>query len=191
MELYTQRLILRQWNESDAENLFEYAKDPDVGPVAGWPAHKSVSESLEVIKNVLCGSACFAICLKARNLAIGCIELKLNGTTDMTDRDDECELGFWLGKKFWGQGIMSEAGAEIIRYGFENLQMKKIWCAYYDGNLKSKRVQEKLGFVYHSTCDSVPVPLMNETRIGHKNVLTRELWKENFLHNPPLTPCGE
>ena len=52
MELYTQRLILRQWNESDAENLFEYAKDPDVGPVAGWPAHKSVSESLEVIKNV-------------------------------------------------------------------------------------------------------------------------------------------
>ena len=173
MELYTQRLILRQWNESDAENLFEYAKDPDVGPVAGWPAHKSVSESLEVIKNVLCGSVCFAICLKARNLAIGCIELKLNGTTDMTDRDDECELGFWLGKKFWGQGIMSEAGAEIIRYGFENLQMKKIWCAYYDGNLKSKRVQEKLGFVYHSTCDSVPVPLMNETRIRHKNVLTR------------------
>ena len=52
MELYTLRLILRQWNESDAENLFEYAKDPDVGPVAGWPAHKSVSESLEFIKNV-------------------------------------------------------------------------------------------------------------------------------------------
>ena len=96
-----------------------------------------------------------------------------------------------IGKKFWGQGIMSEAGAEIIRYGFENLQMNKIWCGYYDGNLKSKWVQEKLGFVYHSTCDSVPVPLMNEIRIGHKNVLTRELWEENFLHNPPLTPCGE
>lgn len=178
MELYTQRLILRRWNESDAEDLFEYAKDPDVGPVAGWPVHKSVSESLEVIKNVLCGDACFAICLKSCNFAIGCIELKLNGTTDMTDRDDECELGFWLGKKFWGQGIMSEAGAEIIRYGFENLQMNKIWCGYYDGNLKSKRVQEKLGFVYHSTCNSVPVPLMNETRIGHKNVLTRERWEE-------------
>ena len=133
----------------------------------------------------------FAICLKSDNLAIGCIELKLNGTTDMTDRDDECELGFWLGKKFWGQGLMSEAGAEIIRYGFENLKMNKIWCGYYDGNLKSKRVQQKLGFVYHSTCSSVPVPLMNETRIGHKNVLTREQWEENSLHNPPLTPCGD
>ena len=38
---------------------------------------------------------------------------------------------------------------------------------------------------------TLPVPLMNETRIGHKNVLTRELWEENFQHNPPLTPCGE
>ncbi|MCI5522580.1 MAG: GNAT family N-acetyltransferase [Spirochaetia bacterium] len=177
MELYTRRLILRRWKESDVENLFEYAKDCDVGPVAGWPPHKSVSESLSVIQNVLCGAACFAICLKSDNLAIGCIELKLNGTTDMTCRDDECELGFWLGKKFWGQGLMSEAGAEIIRYGFEDLKMNKIWCGYYDGNLKSKRVQEKLGFTYHSTCTSVPVPLMNETRIGHKNCLTKEQWK--------------
>ena len=45
MELYTQRLILRQWNESDAENLFEYAKDPDVGPVAGWQ-HTKVSRKV-------------------------------------------------------------------------------------------------------------------------------------------------
>ena len=147
MELYTQRLILRRWNENDAENLFEYAKDPDVGPIAGWPPHKSVSESLEVIKNILCCSACFAICLKPRNLAIGCIELKLNGTTDMTDRDDECELGFWLGKKFWGQGLMSEAGAEIIRYGFENCQgaiFLYFWCRnednmYYIGKFTDEK----------------------------------------------------
>lgn len=86
---------------------------------------------------------------------------------------------------------MSEAGAEIIRYGFENLKMNKIWCGYYDGNVKSKRVQQKLGFIYHSTCSSVPVLLMNETRIGHKNVLSRKQWEENSLHNPPLTPCGE
>ena len=35
----TERLILRRWNEADAESLFEYASDPDVGPVAGWPPH--------------------------------------------------------------------------------------------------------------------------------------------------------
>ena len=49
MILTTERLVLRRWTESDAESLYEYAKDPDVGPIAGWPPHKSVEESLEVI----------------------------------------------------------------------------------------------------------------------------------------------
>ena len=53
MILHTERLTLRPWNEADAEGLFEYAKDPDVGPIAGWPPHKNVEESKDVIKNVL------------------------------------------------------------------------------------------------------------------------------------------
>ena len=52
MILTTERLVLRPWTETDAESLFEYAKDPDVGPIAGWPSHKSVEESLNVIRNV-------------------------------------------------------------------------------------------------------------------------------------------
>ncbi len=45
----TERILLRYWQESDAEALFKYASDPDVGPRAGWPAHKSVEESREII----------------------------------------------------------------------------------------------------------------------------------------------
>ena len=174
MILKTKRLTLRPWHESDAESLYQYASDPDVGPIAGWPAHTSVAESRRVIRKVLCGAECYAICLNGS--AIGAVELKLNGHTDMTERDDECELGYWLGKPFWGQGLMPEAAAELIRRGFEDLGMHAIWCGYYDGNAKSKRVQEKLGFAYHHTCDEVPVPLMGETRVGHTNVLTREMW---------------
>ena len=48
MILITDRLILRPWTEKDAESLYKYAKDPDVGTPAGWPAHKSVEESLDV-----------------------------------------------------------------------------------------------------------------------------------------------
>ena len=55
-----------------------------------------------------------AICLKTDNRAIGAIELKLNDHSDMTDRDDECELGYWLGMPFWGQGIMPEAERELM-----------------------------------------------------------------------------
>lgn len=176
--LETERLILRKWTDADAESLFEYAKDPDVGPIAGWPPHQSVEESLSIIRNVLNGAECYAICEKENGKAIGAIELKLNGHTDMTERDDECELGYWLGKSFWGRGYMPEAARELIRHGFEDLHMRAIWCGYYDGNQKSKRVQEKVGFLYHHTCDDLPVPLMHEVRVGHTNLLTREHWEE-------------
>lgn len=176
--LETERLILRKWTDADAESLFEYAKDPDVGPIAGWPPHQSVEESLSIIRNVLGGDECYAICEKENGKAIGTIELKLNGHTDMTERDDECEMGYWLGKPFWGRGYMPEAAKELIRHGFEDLHMRAIWCGYYDGNQKSKRVQEKVGFLYHHTCDDVPVPLMHEVRVGHTNLLTREHWEE-------------
>ena len=46
----TERLILRRWKDSDAESLYEYARDPEVGPIAGWPAHQSIAESREVIR---------------------------------------------------------------------------------------------------------------------------------------------
>ena len=52
MKLETERLILRRWEDGDAENLYEYAKDPDVGPIAGWPPHQSIDESRGVIRNV-------------------------------------------------------------------------------------------------------------------------------------------
>ena len=117
---------------------------------AGWPAHRSKEESLNTIRHVLNGKERYAICERGSNNPIGSIELKLNGHTDMTDRDDECELGYWLGKPFWGRGYMPEAAKEVIRHGFVDLGMSAIWCGYYDGNLKSKRVQEKVGFVYHT-----------------------------------------
>ena len=60
MILHTERLILRPWTEADAESLFEYAKDPDVGPIAGWPPHKSIEESRNVIKDVF---SIISVCL--------------------------------------------------------------------------------------------------------------------------------
>lgn len=176
MILQTKRLILRHWEDSDAEDLYEYACDPDVGPITGWPVHQSLEESRQVIKTVLTGAEAYAICLKETGKAIGDIELKLKRKTELTGRDDECELGFWLGKPFWGQGIMPEAVKEMLRHAFEDCGMTKIWCAYYDGNSKSRRVQEKCGFQYQRTVENVDVPLMKEKRTKHVNLLTREEW---------------
>ena len=54
--------------------------------------------------------------------------------------------------------------------------MRKVWCAYYDGNEKSKRAQEKIGFKYQWTSEGVDVPLMGEKRTGHVNAMTRGEW---------------
>ena len=86
MILETERLILRKWTQDDAESLFTYAKNPKVGPIAGWPPHKDIESSKYVIDNVFTGAECYAICEKENNVAIGAVELKLNGHTDMTDR---------------------------------------------------------------------------------------------------------
>ena len=139
MTLQTERLILRPWQDSDADDLYFYAKDPDVGPIAGWPPHQSAEESLNVIRKVLSGTEAYALCLKEYGRAIGAIELKLKGHTDLTDRHDECELGYWLGKPFWGRGLMPEAARALLRRAFQDLGMEKVWCGYYDGNEKSKK----------------------------------------------------
>lgn len=177
MILETERLILRPFTDADAPSVFRYASDPEVGPPAGWPPHKSEEESLAVIRNVLSRPTCFAICLKTDGEAIGTIDLRTADLTDMTDRDDECELGYWLGKPFWGRGIMPEAGKEILRYAFEGLGMNKVWVGYYEGNEKSRRVQQKLGFVYQWTTEGVDVPQMGEKRTGHVSLLTKETWQ--------------
>ena len=175
--LKTNRLILRPWQEEDAQSLYEYAKDPDIGPPAGWPPHTSVENSRQLIRDVLSAPETYAVCLKDGK-AIGSIGLKLKGSTDMTAREDECELGYWLGKPFWGQGLIPEAARELLRHAFEDLGMRAVWCGYYEGNEKSRRVQEKLGFVYRYTSHNLDVSLLNEKLTGHTNLLTKEHWEE-------------
>lgn len=177
--LKTERLILRRWEENDATDLYKHACDPAVGTMAGWPAHQSVSESRDVIKNVLNGKESYALCLRENERAIGAVELKLKDQSDLCNQDDECEIGFWLGREFWGRGLMPETVNEIIRHAFADLGMQKIWIRHYEGNSNSKRVQEKCGFQYQWTADNVDVPLLDEKRTIHVSLLTREDWLAN------------
>ena len=175
MILQTKRLVLRPWSENDAEELYKYASDPEVGPPAGWPTHTSVENSREIIRTVLSAPETYAVCLKENGKPIGSVGLHRN---DLAEKDDEYELGYWIGKPFWGQGLIPEASRELLRYAFEDLGMNRIWCGYYDGNEKSRRVQEKLGFVFHHTTEGLEVKLLNEIRTGHSSLMTKERWQK-------------
>ena len=73
---------------------------------------------------------------------------------------------------FWGQGLIPEASRELLHHAFEELGMRAVWCGYYDGNEKSRKVQAKLGFVYQHKTEDLEVSLMNEIRTGHCNLMT-------------------
>ena len=174
--LETERLILRPWDDFDAEELFELAKEPEIGFWCGWEPHKHIRDSLFALHNFLEVEESYAICLKESGTLIGGIALKFKGDTDLTDKDNECELGYWIGKPFWNHGYITEAAEEIIRHAFVDKGASIVWVGRYEGNERSKRVQEKLGFVFHHTCNDVEVPQLNVTRIGHVSYLTKEDW---------------
>ena len=173
MELQTKRLILRPWQESDAESCYEYAKDPQVGPEAGWPVHTSVENSRETIKNVLSADGTYAVVLKASGKPVGCAGLTVGAASNLKLPEDEGEIGCWLGVPYWGQGIIPEAVQELSHYGWEDLGLKRIWYAFFDGNEKSKRVAEKCGFRYHHTNENLEWKLLNRTVTEHVYVLDR------------------
>lgn len=182
--LKTERLILRPFDESDAESVYEYAKDGRVGPIAGWRAHTSVENSREIIRTVLAVPETYAVCLKEDNKAIGAVGLMVGGNSNIKMNDNEGEIGYWLGVPFWGQGLMPEAVRELIRHAFADLELKKLWCGYFDGNEKSRRCQEKCGFTYHHTEKDIYWALMDDIRTEHITCLTKEQWESGIVVRP-------
>lgn len=89
MQLTTERLILRPWAETDAVDLYRYAKDDRVGPIAGWPPHSSVDNSAEIIRTVFSAPETYAVCLKEDNRAIGSIGLMIGARSDKEIPDTE------------------------------------------------------------------------------------------------------
>ena len=120
------RILLRHWQESDAEDLFNYASDPGIGPRAGWQVHKSVEESREVIRTFFNNDATWAIVLKATGEAIGCIGYYTHETSNIAIGENDCEVGYWVGRPFWNKGICTEALRLLLDYcmnvkHFENI----------------------------------------------------------------------
>ncbi len=179
MTLQTPRLILRPWHESDAESLYEFAKDPRVGPIAGWPAHTSVENSRDIIRDVLSADETYAVTLKSDDAAIGSVGLLIGDRSNLNIGADEGEIGYWIGVPYWGQGLIPEAASEVIRYAFEDLELSALWCGYFDGNEKSKRVGEKCGFKFHHTENNKEWPLINAVITQHVTYMSREQWQRS------------
>lgn len=142
----TERILLRPWREKDAEALFKYASDPDVGPRAGWPPHKSVEESLEVIRTFFNNDHTWAMELKETREVIGCIGYYIFGESNINIGENDAEVGYWVAKPYWNQGICTEALERLIDYCLHEKSFHTLWCDFFIDNPASGRVMEKCGF---------------------------------------------
>ena len=114
-EIVTERLVLRAWKESDAESLYKYARDPAIGPIAGWPPHTSVEDSLNVIRTVFSAPETYAVVLKETGEPVGSAGIMSGeGLHSAEMKVDEGEIGSYTGGRappaaemFRGIGIYS------------------------------------------------------------------------------------
>lgn len=148
----TERLIIRGFKESDLSDFNEYAKNPNVGPNAGWPAHKSLEESNKILHEYFMKEdnedEVSAIVYKETGKVIGSIGLEAD---EVRTAPDSWVLGYVLSEDYWGRGLMTEAVKAVLEYVFEDKGAEIVNVAHFDFNIRSKRVIEKCGFKYEGT----------------------------------------
>lgn len=180
MILKTNRLVLRPWELHDVKNLYKYAKEPEVGLLAGWIPHRSVDESKIVLTQILMFPNKFALFHKINQEVIGSIGLLIGDESHIHLQRDEAELGFWIGKPYWGQGLMVEAIEKVLSYAFDEMRLREVWCGCFEENEQSYRVQQKCGFTYQRTEKNTEWPI--GIRTLHISSLPNSQWQLNIKY---------
>ena len=155
--LTTERLVLRAFEDADAEPLFAHASNPNVTRFTLWDHHKTIDETLAFVRDY---ARCrylegtpepYALTLRSDPYqkpvgALGCFWVSQPNRT--------MELGYWLAEPFWGRGLAVEACRAVLTHAFAACEPERIQARVIDGNDPSRRVLEKLGFSYEGTMRS-------------------------------------
>lgn len=145
----TKRLLLRPFQENDAEAFFACCQNPNLGNNAGWAPHKTLNESREILHGAFIGQeGIWAVTLKDTQQLIASIGI----VPDPKRENPQVRmLGYWLDEPYWGKGYMSEAVQAVLNYGFNELQLSLITANCYPHNKRSQQVLKRNGFIYEGT----------------------------------------
>jgi ribosomal-protein-alanine N-acetyltransferase len=143
----TERLIIRPWQRSDADEMFEYASDLEVTRSAMWLPHTSVDESIRDISDAIARYEKDSwMYLGIEHIAdrkfIGSV-----GFVAWNRTDRRAELAFALHRKYWNRGIMTEACRAVLQFGWDEMQLHRIEAKCIATNGPSIAILHKLGFV--------------------------------------------
>lgn len=147
--LESNRIMLRKYKLSDIDDYFEYISKNEVAGRIGFPPYKTKQDAYERLKIEIQKPYHFAIVWKENDKVVGSIQLhepKPNRYESIDAGDTSYEIGFLLSPEYWGKGIMPEATALMLDFGFEVLNATTILIGHVNKNLQSAKVQDKLGF---------------------------------------------
>lgn len=148
--LETERLFLRPWQESDLDDLYEYACVEGVGEMAGWKHHESITVSKKVLDLFIAEKDVFAVVYKENNKVIGSVGLHYSWANEEPEYKTLKlkEIGYVLAKDYWGKGLMPEAVKRVIRFCFEEYGLDALTVGHFSTNNQSRRTIEKCGFEF-------------------------------------------
>ena len=176
VELRTGRLLLRRLREDDAEQMCEnWAADPEVTKFLTWEPHRDVAETRAYLAGVAASYErpdSYHWGIELEGVLIGTI-----GVVKLESEDLACFVGYCMGRKWWGRGIMAEALIAVERFLFEEVAFNRI-AAVHDGrNPNSGRVMRKAGMALEG--------VLRQSRLAKDGALSdtacyailREEWK--------------
>lgn len=143
-EITTERLLLRRFRRDDAEDIFRYCSDPEVARMTSWSPHESLADThrfldwARMMEDEKLGAP-WAMVPRESDCIIGAIQLSvvwphLRG-----------EVGYWLGRPLWGQGLATEATHAVLAYAFDDLELHRVEARCEPENVGSERVMQKVG----------------------------------------------
>ena len=146
--LETERLVLRPMTPDDARDVFGYASDPEVTRYVMWDTHRSLEDSGEFLRQMMDeyekGELLWGIALKESDRLVG--SCGYGGS--WTPEHHRAEMGYVLSRECWGKGLMTEAARELVRFGFERMDLNRIIARCFAENTASERVMQKAGMTY-------------------------------------------
>ncbi len=141
--MHTPRLVLRTPAPADAAGISLLAGDFDVASMTGTIPHPySEQMAAEWIEGVQAGEEGVVFAILRAGRLIGCVGYRAHG-------DGHAELGYWIGKPYWGMGYATEAASAMIPYAFEQGGFDYLTVGHFQDNPASARVIAKLGFAAH------------------------------------------
>ncbi|MCH1625940.1 GNAT family N-acetyltransferase [Ferdinandcohnia quinoae] len=171
----TERLLLRSLKIEDAERVEELASDYDIAKTTlNIPHPYPEGSAAPFIKSMLEAEkenkmATFAIIEKSSSSLIGTMSIGNN------TEHKRGELAYWIGKPYWGKGYGTEAAKAVIRYGFDEFGLQKVFAAAFTDNPGSWRIMEKIGMKHEGTLRNHVIKWGKSVDLHYYGILKEEL----------------